>query len=344
MARLIVVNRRLAYSGRQLVTSAGGAGCCCGGCFDEFPTPECVTLTLELLDLAECEPGMLIKFGDPPPSGAFQLESLGDNQTYALTGTDISTTVFDCGTNEPVGSVADYAYSAVIKCDPDAWDGATRYGIELIRIGAFAVWSGAWGLIDWLYEPLCNDGPWLNEQRPGATVLMEGETAVNTLTLGGCARPVAQYRLSWTRTECVDAPVTGACCQPDGSCSDLTAEDCALAGGEFKGDGTECAGRNCPTESDEGACCLRTGECVFGTRGECDALGGKFTRGIGCAKVACIPFEPREGEAACCLPSGLCVHATTAECGIRGGQIIGPQCVSLYCDSNPPQLTAGDFF
>lgn len=42
------------------------------------------------------------------------------------------------------------------------------------------------------------------------------------------------------------APITGACCLPDGSCDTLTAADCAAAGGTYQGDGADCAGVECP--------------------------------------------------------------------------------------------------
>ncbi|MDX1409137.1 MAG: multicopper oxidase domain-containing protein, partial [Saprospiraceae bacterium] len=40
-------------------------------------------------------------------------------------------------------------------------------------------------------------------------------------------------------------PPLGACCFPDGSCADLSATQCAAAGGTYQGDGTECATTSC---------------------------------------------------------------------------------------------------
>lgn len=47
------------------------------------------------------------------------------------------------------------------------------------------------------------------------------------------------------RINCVTNPV-GACCMGDGTCSDLSPTDCANAGGDFQGIGTDCNSTLCP--------------------------------------------------------------------------------------------------
>jgi hypothetical protein len=47
--------------------------------------------------------------------------------------------------------------------------------------------------------------------------------------------------------------LTGACCLPDGTCQDLTLEDCFVAGGDFQGIGSDCKGTDCIEQY--GACC-----------------------------------------------------------------------------------------
>ncbi len=53
----------------------------------------------------------------------------------------------------------------------------------------------------------------------------------------------------------------GACCNPDGTCSDgVLDSDCIGAGGVFQGDGAVCSGVTCPQPA--GACCLSNGGCL----------------------------------------------------------------------------------
>lgn len=65
---------------------------------------------------------------------------------------------------------------------------------------------------------------------------------------------------------------TAACCLPDGSCEVLTSDECATAGGVFRGIGTTCDGSVCL-----GACCEPQGVCTDTTVAACS---GNF-QGIG---------------------------------------------------------------
>ncbi len=71
---------------------------------------------------------------------------------------------------------------------------------------------------------------------------------------------------------------TGACCIGSG-CDILTAGDCLLAGGTYKGANTECA------TSCFGACCVSNGSCSSVTEASCNSDGGSY-QGDG---VACTP-------------------------------------------------------
>ncbi|MCA9287162.1 MAG: multicopper oxidase family protein, partial [Phycisphaerales bacterium] len=71
---------------------------------------------------------------------------------------------------------------------------------------------------------------------------------------------------------------TGACCFTDGSCQQLTAGACSLAGGTFQGLGTPCVPNPCPQPT--GACCLPSGACVTLSSGDCALQGGTF-QGVG---------------------------------------------------------------
>jgi FtsP/CotA-like multicopper oxidase with cupredoxin domain len=61
----------------------------------------------------------------------------------------------------------------------------------------------------------------------------------------------------------------GACVLSNGSCSQLTSNDCFIVGGMFLG-----IGSNCPTPT--GACCLANGNCTNATTVQCVALGGVY--------------------------------------------------------------------
>ena len=77
----------------------------------------------------------------------------------------------------------------------------------------------------------------------------------------------------------------GACCTPDGSCTDSTEIDCILAGGEWF-EGEECATFTCPALP-TGACCIAD-QCI-GTNllWDCDLAGGTWYEGDDCATFIC---------------------------------------------------------
>lgn len=67
----------------------------------------------------------------------------------------------------------------------------------------------------------------------------------------------------------------GACCLPDGSCTDgVSPEACALLGGVFQGNDTTCATADCPEPV--GACCFPTGFCLQLTETECALTGSTW--------------------------------------------------------------------
>ena len=76
---------------------------------------------------------------------------------------------------------------------------------------------------------------------------------------------------------------TGACCAADGSCSDVTADECTV--GEYQGDGTTCQDVLCAVPT--GACCLPSGACTEGTAAEC--TGTYQGDGTTCDLVTCTP-------------------------------------------------------
>jgi hypothetical protein len=69
-------------------------------------------------------------------------------------------------------------------------------------------------------------------------------------------------------TECFPA---GACCNPDGSCTDDVPEtDCTAGGGAFQGNDSLCSQVTCPQP--EGACCLPGDNCLVLTAQDCEVI------------------------------------------------------------------------
>ncbi|MCK4341453.1 MAG: hypothetical protein KAY37_07010 [Phycisphaerae bacterium] len=90
-------------------------------------------------------------------------------------------------------------------------------------------------------------------------------------------------------TYCVDLDppcgIIGACCFPDGSCVDLVENDCDTQGGDWQGQGTDCATFNCPQPP--GACCFTDGSCVDLTEDDCLIQGGDWYEGEECISFVC---------------------------------------------------------
>jgi hypothetical protein len=80
---------------------------------------------------------------------------------------------------------------------------------------------------------------------------------------------VAMVEAVWAAPACAQS---GACCSPlpTGGCTIDTAANCALAGGNYRGDDTTC-------ESCLGACCVGGSACTRETQFDCNAAGGVFS-------------------------------------------------------------------
>jgi len=126
-------------------------------------------------------------------------------------------------------------------------------------------------------------------------------------------------------------PATGACCFPNGSCSNnLREPECVSQGGTWQGKNSQCATANCPAPT--GACCLTINNCVNATEATCDANGGTFLgEGTECEEGICTP-----GVGACCLTNGSCIDGVTADqCNLFSGAIYqgdNTTCISAPCD------------
>ena len=101
--------------------------------------------------------------------------------------------------------------------------------------------------------------------------------------------------------------LTGACCIPTGSCSELSEVECTTVGGVYQGNGTTCGEVNCPLP---GACCQNDGGrefCSVTPASRCGSLGGDF-KGDGTPCEACTTLL-----GACCL-DGVCSEASEEDC------------------------------
>jgi hypothetical protein len=89
----------------------------------------------------------------------------------------------------------------------------------------------------------------------------------------------------------------GACCIWDGTCLDLSANDCALQGESIWFEGESCDTFQCP-DWPTGACCVE-GECVAtNTEYECSELDGNWFEGEDCTNFEC-PTEYCESWGNC---------------------------------------------
>jgi hypothetical protein len=77
-------------------------------------------------------------------------------------------------------------------------------------------------------------------------------------------------------------PTPGACCLPDGSCLELSADGCEAKAGAFEGPDTLCDDVECPQP--QGACCFGAGGCVFLSEVDCGIASGSWQgSGTDCA-------------------------------------------------------------
>jgi hypothetical protein len=116
----------------------------------------------------------------------------------------------------------------------------------------------------------------------------------------------------------------GACCAGDGSCDHTRDEvECAVQGGSYQGDVTDCATTTCPGPA-SGACCQQDGSCSVETPAGCGQLAGQYQGD----DVACTPGLCPPGGA-CCDSAGVCTVRTQAACA---GLYLGD---GIACDPNP---------
>jgi len=124
-------------------------------------------------------------------------------------------------------------------------------------------------------------------------------------------------------TPCDPETCWGACCSCDATCSIAGEAECEAHGDRFVGPGADCEG-NCSVRF--GACCGRDGECFYPrVQVTCEVLGG-FYPGDCSACEECI-------SGACCLPNGHCESLTAFACDDEGGHYYGDStsCEGVSC-------------
>ncbi len=155
-----------------------------------------------------------------------------------------------------------------------------------------------------------------------------GQNWLSFSSLPVICRPSGDWVMRATVTPQGCAPITGACCRGNGTCSDgFTESECDTIGGSYQGDSVACVDVQCPAPT--GACCVEaTGQCIEVDADVCSLGGGQFFATESCSDFICFP------EGACCLPDGTCVDAVTPEvCGLGGGtfQGNGTTCAGSDC-------------
>lgn len=139
-----------------------------------------------------------------------------------------------------------------------------------------------------------------------------GGTCIDNLTNGECGAMGGEYR--GDSTDCTTLgsgnpanACKGACCLPNGTCSDnqtkIQCDQVGAVNGTFQGYGSTCGAGTCPAL--DGACCLPDGSCVVTSLSNCRNTTNAFFNGVGttCATAVC--------SGACCLPDGTCQTSLT---------------------------------
>jgi len=170
--------------------------------------------------------------------------------------------------------------------------------------------------------------------------------------------PLSALPLGKITCDCENFEPTGACCLPDGTCIQTTANDCTQQMGQYLGDNVLCGGvASCCVSGPNGLFCVEVdaacceivfggipgpagstcqpeGACCIDGDGDgipetcqvvaevcCEAVGGTFQG----TNTQCL------GAGACCLPDGSCVEVDRLCCDDVGGIFLG---LGTMCDTD----------
>ena len=159
---------------------------------------------------------------------------------------------------------------------------------------------------------------------PETVILSNWEDAPNAVISDGCP-------------QCDPPPPDiRACCFKNGTCIDVTAQECTAAGGQQQGLGSTCDNTDCTPPPPTGACCFSDTSCNVLQQGQCEQFNGEY-QGDGtvchdklCGDPVIVP---------CCFEDGSCGEFTEMECISLGGNV--PQ-DSLSCNENPCRTPPGN--
>lgn len=128
--------------------------------------------------------------------------------------------------------------------------------------------------------------------------------------------------------------VGGACCLGGENCVVQTVDECASAGGAWKGANSNCGAGACPVQSPVGACCFPDGNCVENSAAQCLSDGGNYHGDeTSCNSALCAITI-----GACCDAGSECTRISGAACVADGGTFYGEgsdcadECVPLEPD------------
>lgn len=119
----------------------------------------------------------------------------------------------------------------------------------------------------------------------------------------------------------------GACCQPNGDCTNTNLAGCVALGGFYAPFGN-CETFNCPQPQ---ACCFSDGTCQLLQPAQCLQQGGTTQAGVFDCFIIGRGISVCPQPRACCLPTGQCEEILPDLCVAQGGEVLGPE---FFCGSS----------
>lgn len=362
MAKVLGVNGRLAGRGGKVVSDAGGAPCCCGGC-------QWYTVPNNCLPQNTCVnwAGPFIWYQDV--QGPPQFMAIVANLTIPVTLTNpgVYTGTIDLLANPALGTVsvasslpapqqvtvtATLSQTQCSPCPNMRWVFSIDITVcDAVGCGGeynlFATIGGSKTTLIPVPTPLPTppNCPINVETYWPTGAYTTWDHSVNVVTQACFCAPgqsVCQQLSLGPATvgDCGVVPV-GGCCLPNNSCQNMTQQECANANGVWTPNQL-CTGSLCPPDPPIlGACCLEDGTCIDMTQVACAAANGAWNGpGSTCILTHC-PQPPPPDLGACCF-NGVCVEGVGQQACVDAGGV--PLGVGTTCNGPiecPPLRVAG---
>lgn len=325
--------RRLLHPDGSLMVHADGADPCCGGDIDPCPhcddTPACLNVRLSGFDQEFCHSSGNACY-QPVKQQAYGID--GD---YTLHSSGVCSWALQIDDPNAGTRATMYDNPAGDGCRGDVTDTAEGPFSSLtisVNFGPDNVSVSMATDTDWIPDNHVLPAFQAMAQTAPCPPIVAFSNSQNTQMYGDCSSPPEPWNppllpipgkvVITHNPECAPPDVQeppepptnvsdGACCFECGPCQQMTAQECANAGGTFLGRQTSCS--DCPERS--GACCLPNGDCVYTTQSLCEAAGGAYTADcVTCDDVICPP-----AAGVCC---GKCIcndGANEEDCNASGG-------------------------